>query len=144
MAIGYEYKPSSLTAAIVQWRTYNPLWHLRVDPVPVDGWQSAQLPNGPARQATIEEVARELVDNPMVRAGLEAIDTPLSQAIEEAVAQVSLPPWQSELLVAALRRASEIALNERRAPMRRLGALIGVGLLVAFLVLTVRAGKTRY
>jgi hypothetical protein len=113
------------------------MWHSRTAP--------PSSPLGPqflapwaclaTRQATSDEVAADVINDPAVRQALLALTSPAGEAVEQAVLQHWLPGWQAQLLTLALTKAWGIVLDQGRPAWQRGEVLVGTLAIIAVVCL---------
>src|SRR5579859_7780378 len=118
------YIPPGLSGDLVRWLAQTPDWCQRLDTASDDESFVYLYMVPSCRQATADEIAAEIVNNPAVREALGLLASSQGQAIEEAVAALWLPDWQAALLTDALSIAWKTILDQNRPAWQRV-ELIG-------------------
>jgi hypothetical protein len=125
---------------IRQWIARHPTWYLRA--VPPDAGSAPWGFSRPlSRQATVAEVATEIVNDPQLGQALAFLESPPGQAIEKAITGLWLAPWQATLLTGALTQAWRIVLDQNRPWWQRFDVLCGALAGVAFIGLMVMMSR---
>jgi hypothetical protein len=137
----HDGKPvNDLHWEVRQWIVQHPTWYLRAVP---PGTESApwgfSLPLN--RQATADEIATEIVNDPRLRQALTFLESPSGQSIEKAITGLWLSPWQATLLAAALTQAWKIVLDQNRPWWQRFDVLVGTLAGIAFIGLMIMASR---
>lgn len=116
---------SSLSQPLQQWVYRHPSW----TSIPATA-------EGPTRRRTALEVAERLVEDPELLAVLGALQSPVGQAIEEAVLKQWMDPVDAQLMTAAVTRAARIIRNQNVPVWQRGEVLLGAaGLIVVVCVI---------
>jgi hypothetical protein len=125
-----------LAPALALWLIGNRTWDTRPDDGAADGndwcWVPAQ------RWATVDEVAGEIIQDPLLRGALAGLTAPLPAAIEDAVARQVLGPWQAQILVPALQKSARFVIDQNRPLWQREKVLEGAAV-VGFVALCIWA-----
>jgi hypothetical protein len=125
------------------WLRSNANWYMRQDRQEENDTQFVifwTMP--PLRQASVDEIAADIVNDPGLREALGFLASGEGQVIEDAVMQSWLPNWQAQLLTAALTRAWQIVLDQQRPIWQRTEVLVGVGVGAVALLAWASRGKS--
>ena len=125
----------ALTGHLRIWLRANTSWYLRQYQAQADDVHYAScwmLP--PLRQASADEIAADIINDPALRDALGFLSSRDGQRIEDAVLQLWLPDWQAQVLTAALTRAWQIVLDQNRPIWQRADVLLGAGVGVVLLL----------
>jgi hypothetical protein len=125
---------------VKQWIARHPTWYLRAVPPETESapW-GFSLPLN--RQATADEIAMEIVNDPRLRQALTFLESPSGQWIEKAITGLWLSPWQATLLAAALTQAWKIVLDQNRPWWQRFDVLVGTLAGIAFIGLMIMVSR---
>jgi hypothetical protein len=131
----------ALTGHLRIWLRANTSWYLRpYEAQAADVHYASFWTIPPLRQASADEIAAEILNDPALREALAFLSSQEGQRIEDAVLQLSLPDWQAQVLTAGLTRAWQIVLDENRPIWQRADVLLGAGIgVVLLLALTSRS-----
>jgi hypothetical protein len=138
----WNHEPS-LTGLLRTWLQSSPSWYMRQDRPEENDTQFAIFWTMPSlRQASVEEIATDVVNDPALREALGFLASRDGQVIEDAVLHLWLPGWQAQLLTAALTRAWQTVLDENRPIWQRTEVLVGAGLGAVALIALASRGKS--
>jgi hypothetical protein len=117
-----------LAGLLRTWLQSNPSWSVRQDWLEADDAPFAIFWAPPAlRQASVDEIAADVVNDATLREALGFLASRDGQIIEDAVMKLWLPGWQAQLLTAALTSAWQTVLDQNRPVWQRTEVLVGAG-----------------
>jgi hypothetical protein len=137
----YQAQAPDLAQEVRHWLARNPAWYLRDRAVSEDYGVDAYWIST-SRYATSSEIAADIVNDPGLRDALGFLASPPGQTVEQAVAQLWLPPITAQLLTAALTEAWKIVLNANRPVWQRAEVLAAAALLLTIVSLAIWANRT--
>jgi hypothetical protein len=135
----------ALTGLLRVWLRSNSTWHTRQDWPEEDDTQVAVfwlMPMPTLRQASADEIAADILNDPALREALGFLASGEGQAIEDAVIQLWLPGWQAQLLTTALTRAWKTVLDQNRPIWQRTEVLVGASIGAVALLAWAGRGKS--
>jgi hypothetical protein len=143
MYIDPWHREPAMTSLLRAWLRSDSGWYLRQDRPEENDTQFATFWTTPAlRQASAEEIAGSIVNDPGLREALGFLASGEGQTIEDAVMHLWLPDWQAQLLTAALTHAWQIVLDQNRPIWQRTEVLVGAGIGAVALLLWANRGKS--
>lgn len=132
----------ALTGVLRTWMQSSPSWYLRQDRPDDNDTQFAIFWTIPSmRQASVDEIATDIINDPGLREALGFLASRDGQVIEDAVLGLWLSGWQAQLLTAALTQAWRTVLDENRPIWQRTEVLLGAGLGVIALIALASLGR---
>jgi hypothetical protein len=145
MYIDSRHHEPALTGLLRVWLRSNSSWHMRQDWPEEDDTQFAVywlMPVPTLRQASADEIAADILNDPALREALGFLASAEGQTIEDAVMRLWLPGWQAQLLTAALTRAWQTVLNQNRPIWQRTEVLVGASIGAVALLAWASRGKS--
>ncbi len=133
--------PPYLHREISHWLARNRTWYLRPLEYGEDDQYAVSWMLPAYRHADASEVAEHIVNDPELREALSLLASPPGQAIEQAVAQVWLPPLEAELLTDGLTQAWRMVLDLNRPVWQRADVLAGTGIFLAIAGIAIWANR---
>lgn len=138
----WHHEPA-MTALLRTWLRANSSWHMRRDQPEDNDTQFAIFWLMPAlRQASADEIAADILNDPALREALGFLSSGEGQVIEDVVMQLWLPDWQAQLLTTALTRAWQTVLDQNRPIWQRTEVLVGAGIGAVALLAWASRGKS--